>query len=58
MINIINENGMPTTLKLEGIESRPGTDLAFDVVADMDRPLEPACAGRLRICEVPRKKQN
>ncbi|HEX7080582.1 MAG TPA: hypothetical protein VF329_06175 [Gammaproteobacteria bacterium] len=38
-------------LKLEGIESRPGTLGEFDVVADGDRPLEPALLARLRVRE-------
>lgn len=37
----------PTLLKLEGIEPRP--DGSFDVVADMDRPDQPALLGRLEV---------
>lgn len=39
-----------TTLKLEGIELREiGEALVFDVVADVDRPEEPARVGRLDV---------
>lgn len=39
---VLEADGRPTRLKLEGIESRPGHTTIFDVVADMDRPDEPA----------------
>lgn len=40
-----------TRLKLEGIESRPGLDHEFDVVADADRPAEPSVLARLCVWE-------
>ena len=46
---ILDPDGRPCLLKLEGIESRPGSALSFDVVADMDRPDEPALLGRLEV---------
>lgn len=49
LIDIVDEHGRPTPLKLEGIQTRPGPDLDFDVVADMDAPTAPATLGRLRI---------
>lgn len=45
--SIVHDDGRPTRLKLEGIETRPGSNCSFDVVADMDRPDEPALWGRL-----------
>jgi hypothetical protein len=42
LADVIEPDGRPTTLKLEGIEARPGVATIFDVVADMDRPDEPA----------------
>ena len=42
-------DGRPVTRKLEGLEPRPGEELSFDVVADMDRPGEPALFGRLEV---------
>jgi hypothetical protein len=51
MIDIVDALGNRITFKLEGIEWRPGSELDFDVVADMDRPAEPARLGRLRIRE-------
>lgn len=51
MVDIVDVLGAPVTLKLEGIESRPGRELEFDVVADVDRPLVPARLARLRIRE-------
>ena len=46
---VVDPDGRPTRLKLEGIESRPESETCFDVVADMDRPDEPALWGRLEI---------
>jgi hypothetical protein len=54
MTDVVDARGEPTHLKLEGIELRPGSTLEFDVVADMDRPAEPACIGRLRVDEAAR----
>lgn len=45
--DVLDERGDRLLLKLEGIEHRPGAALQFDVVADMDRPAEPARLGRL-----------
>jgi hypothetical protein len=39
---VIESDGRVTRLKLEGIEPRPGANGRFDVVADMDRPDQPA----------------
>lgn len=46
---ILHADGRPTHLKLEGIESRPSSNGSFDVVADMDRPDEPALCARLEV---------
>lgn len=46
---IVGPDGSAVNLKLEGIESCPGADGSFDVVADMDRPDEPALWGRLEV---------
>lgn len=51
MTRIIGHDGAPTRLKLEGIESRPGEAMSFDVVADMDRPELPAELVRLEVSE-------
>lgn len=45
--NIRHPDGSPVVLKLEGIEARPGDAGCFDVVADPDRPDEPALRARL-----------
>lgn len=42
MTTIVDSDGQPTRLKLEGIETRIGGGSVFDVVADMDRGDEPA----------------
>jgi hypothetical protein len=47
--DVLEADGRPTTLKLEGLESRPGSAVTFDVVADMDRPEEPALLAELRL---------
>jgi hypothetical protein len=39
---VLDAQGRPTHLKLEGIEVRPESESVFDVVADMDRGDEPA----------------
>jgi len=47
MVDVCDASGVPTRLKLEGIETRSGDAFVFDVVADMDRPSAPAQLGRL-----------
>jgi hypothetical protein len=42
MTGVVDGDGQPTRLKLEGIETRAGNGTVFDVVADMDRGDEPA----------------
>jgi len=42
MTDVVDGDGRPTHLKLEGIETRPEGGSVFDVVADMDRGDEPA----------------
>jgi hypothetical protein len=44
---VLDADGEPTALKLEGIEARTGGTAVFDVVADMDRPDEPALMAEL-----------
>lgn len=51
MTDIMEMDGRPTCLKLEGIEPRPGSNTLLDVVADMDRPDEPSVLLELRISE-------
>jgi len=51
MTDVLDAHGRRSTLKLEGIEHRPDSPLTFDVVADTDRPEEPALLGRLRVGE-------
>ncbi|MDH5274420.1 MAG: hypothetical protein OEY13_15270 [Gammaproteobacteria bacterium] len=41
MTDVVEGDGQPTRLKLEGIETRAGNGTAFDVVADMDRGDQP-----------------
>lgn len=48
---VLDANGRPTTLKLEGIEARPGSSVLFDVVADMDRGEEAAQIAALSVTE-------
>lgn len=48
--DIHDPDGRPTTLKLEGLEPRPSSPDAFDVVADVDRADQPALLGTLRVC--------
>jgi hypothetical protein len=47
--DVLGPDGRPTMLKLEGIEARLDDPRAFDVVADMDRPEEPAVHAELRV---------
>jgi hypothetical protein len=47
--DVIESDGSATALKLEGIEPRPGSSSVFDVVADMDRPDQPAWLAELRV---------
>jgi len=42
MTPVVDADGQPTRLKLEGIETRTGNGALFDVVADLDRGDEPA----------------
>jgi hypothetical protein len=46
---VVDADGKPTGLKLEGIEARAGGTTVFDVVADMDRPEEPAQIAALAV---------
>jgi hypothetical protein len=48
---LLDADGRPTTLKLEGIEARPGSAVLFDVVADTDRGDEPAQIAELSVRE-------
>ena len=48
---VLDADGTPTGLKLEGIEAREGGSSVFDVVADMDRPDEPALMAELTVRE-------
>lgn len=47
--DILDADGGRTTLKLEGLESRPGATNVFDVVADVDRGDVPALLAELRV---------
>lgn len=47
MTDVVEPEGRTTHFKLEGIELRPGGTASFDVVADMDRPDEPAVIAEL-----------
>jgi len=51
MTDIVDGDGQPTRLKLEGIETRAGNGNVFDVVADMDRGDEPAQIAELNVRE-------
>jgi hypothetical protein len=51
MADIRRPDGSLAILKLEGLDARPGTPGTFDVVADRDRPDEPALLGRLVVGE-------
>ena len=53
LIQIVDEDGSPCRLKLEGIEVHPQDDDAFDVVADVDSPERPALGAVLRIFPAP-----
>ncbi len=48
LIDIVDEDGAPCALKLEGIEVRPG-DESFDVVADVDCHDRPALGAVLQL---------
>lgn len=45
--DVVDADGRPMTLKIEGIEARADGD--FDVVADVDDPVQPALLGRLEL---------
>jgi uncharacterized protein DUF6929 len=47
LVAVHDASGRSTTLKLEGIEPRPGSDCEFDVAIDVDRASAPALLGRL-----------
>lgn len=47
--DVLEPDRRPTLLKLEGLEARVDDPHAFDVVADMDRPEEPALHAELRV---------
>jgi hypothetical protein len=49
MTDVVDADGRPTRLKLEGIESRVDPGSVFDVVADMDRGDEPAQIAELTV---------
>lgn len=51
MTGVVDGDGQPTHLKLEGIETRAGNGTVFDVVADMDRGDEPARIAELIVRE-------
>jgi hypothetical protein len=51
MTDVVDSDGEPTRLKLEGIEVRAGGASVFDVVADMDRGDEPARIAELVVRE-------
>jgi hypothetical protein len=53
LADVIESDGRATALKLEGIEPRPGSSTVFDVVADMDRPDQPALLAELRVGDGP-----
>jgi hypothetical protein len=48
---VLDADGRPTSLKLEGIEARPDSSTLFDVVADMDRGDEAAQIAELTVAE-------
>jgi hypothetical protein len=49
LIDVIDAEGAGCTLKLEGIEVRPGDDQSFDVVADVDSHDRPALGAVLQL---------
>ncbi len=51
MTGVVDGDGQPTRLKLEGIEPRPDNGSVFDVVADMDRGDQPAQIAELVVRE-------
>jgi hypothetical protein len=52
MTDVLDPDGQPTRLKLEGIETFEDHESLFQVVADMDRPDEPAVLGTLSVGRV------
>jgi hypothetical protein len=46
---VVDSDGRPTPLKLEGIDARRDSGLVFDVVADMDSPRTPALVCELQL---------
>ena len=46
---VLEPDGRPTLLKWEGLEARAAEPGTFDVIADMDRPEEPAVIAELRV---------
>jgi hypothetical protein len=51
MTTVLDAQGAPSKLKLEGLEARLSEPLSFDVVADMDAPSEPATLALLTASE-------
>ncbi len=49
--DVLEQDGRPTLLKWEGLEPRPAASGVFDVIADMDRPEEPAVIAELHVAE-------
>lgn len=49
MTDVLDGDGRPTSLKLEGIEASVDGSPTFDVVADMDRPDVPSSIARLTV---------
>jgi len=49
MTDVLDADGRPTRLKLEGIEASADGGPTFDVVADMDRPEVPSLIARLTV---------
>jgi len=48
MVDVREASGKRTTLKLEGIELRPGLVTEFDVAVDADEPAAPALLGHMK----------
>lgn len=46
---VVESDGSPTALKLEGLEPRPGAASVFDVVADLDRADQPALLAEMKV---------
>jgi hypothetical protein len=49
--DVVDSDGRASLVKLEGIEARPNDSRRFDVVADLDRPDDPALIGELVVGE-------